>query len=506
MSTKVTRRGFLAFGAGAALAGAALAACSGGASTPSTSSSTTPASSTSSTPAASTSSSAAPTATAASSTSSAQATTAPAQQSTSGQAVTIREAQFPGVGWEQDPRYTDVFMKAHPNVKVVTESTPYGQMYQQVLTQGATGTLPDIFPGHTRWVSYWEFKGLCLELMPLVKTYADETKFDDFFPSIIKDMTGNPGAGGKLFTFPTIVHPGGNAVVELNLDLMAKAGVPALTQAQMDNSDWTVDDLDKIVRAAGKPKDNIWGITATYSSPLYSTQATRSWSDTPGPSASPNSWVLSPDGKSDQLGSPNVKTSFEWYRKLIADGFVPTSANQLPSGSSGLDFFTAGQEVAKTNIIAVQADGKAIGDKFKWTTLLWPKGPNGCRGSCLSYNTWSINSKTKYPDDTFHLLNTLTGTEAGFWAGYDGNAVPYCRHSIWFDQRLWQKYPIYKQGAAWFQLGIDPFPMPYNLRAQEYQDAFDQNTQKYLNGKDDWNQMFPTTHGAVQKILDEGRP
>jgi len=490
MSGKVTRRGFLVFGAGAVLAGTALAACSGGTATPSTASS----------PAAA----AAPTSSSATSTG--KATAAPAQQASSGQAVTIREAQFPGVGWEQDPMYTDVFMKANPNVKVVTEATPYGQMYQKVLTQGATGTLPDIYPGHTRWVSYWEYKGLCLELMPLVKTYADETKFDDFFPSVIKDMTGNPGAAGKLFTFPTIVHPGGNAVVELNLDLMEKAGVKPLTQDQMDNSNWTVDDLDAIVRAAGKPKDNVWGLTASYSSPLYSTQATRSWSDTPGPEATADSWVLSPDGKTGQLGSPNVKESFEWYRKLIADGFVPTAQNQLPSGSTGLNFFTAGQEVAQTNIIAVQADGKEIGDKFKWTTLLWPKGPKGCRGSCLSYNTWSLNSKTKYPDDTFHLLNTLTGTACGFWAGYDGNAVPFCRHSIWFDQRLWQKYPIYKQGASWFQLGIDPFPMPYNLRAQEYQDAFGQNTQKYLDGKQDWTQMFPTTHDAIQKILDEGRP
>src|SRR6185437_11831980 len=157
MSSKVTRRGFLAFGASAALAGVALAACSGGGST-------SPSSTTSSTSAATSApaptSAAAATAAPSSATSSGSATAAPAQQATSGQAVTIREAQFPGVGWEQDPRYTDVFMKAHPNVKVVTESTPYAQMYQQVLTQGATGTLPDIYPGHTRWVSYWEYKGL----------------------------------------------------------------------------------------------------------------------------------------------------------------------------------------------------------------------------------------------------------------------------------------------------------------------------------------------------------
>ena len=503
MPQKVARRGFLAWGAGAMLAGTALAACSGGAAQPtaSTSSSATKSTAPSTSPTAPSTSPTAPSTSSTASTSSA--TAAPAQSSGSAQQITLREARFPGVGWEQDPKYTAIFEQAHPNIKVTGEDTPYGQMYKKVLTQGATGTLADIFPGHTRWVSYWEYKGLCLELMPLVKTYADETKFDDFFPSIIKDMQGNPGANGKLYTFPTIVHPGGNAVVELNLDLIEKAGVKLPTQAQMDTSDWTVKDLEAIIRGAGKPKGNIWGASITYSSPLYSTQVTRSWSDS-STEASPNSWVLSPDGKKDQLGSPNVKQSFEWYHQLVVDGFVPTSLVQTPG--QGLDFFTAGQEVAKTNIIAVQADGKKIGDKFKWTTLLWPKGANGYRGSCLSYNTWSLYSKTKYPDDTFHLLNTLTGTDCGFWAGYDGNAVPYCRHSIWFDQRNWTKYPIYKQGASWFQQGIDPFPMPWNLRAQEYQDSFMQNTQKYLDGKQDWSQMYTPTHDAVQKILDEPRP
>jgi len=407
--------------------------------------------------------------------------------------------RFAGVGWEQDIMFADAFQKKNPNIQVKGEDTPYGQMNQKITAGGAAGTNGDLFPGHTRWIAFWEGKGICHELDPLIKSYPDETKFDDFFPSVIKDARG-PGADGKLYLFPTIVHPGGNAIVLLNLDLIDKAGLkpPA-------SSDWTIQQLEELVRGAGKPKDGIFGLQTDFSSPLYSTQVTRSWSSVPGPPASADSWVLSPDGKKSQLGSPPVKTSFEWYRKLIADGFTPTSAVQAPG--PGLDLFTAGKLVAQSNVISgPQADTDIIKNQFKWTAVLWPKGPNGSRGTCLSYNCWAMSATTKAPDDAFHLMNALTNTETGFWAGYNGHAVPYARHTIWYDKRLWDKYPITHDGALLFEQGIDPFPMPANLRAQEYQDAFIQNTQNYLDGKEAWADMFPKTEKAIQDIIDQPRP
>ncbi len=491
MMDRFTRRRFVVLGASAVLASAVLAACGGG----------TPAQPTAA-PAPSGGQSAQPTSAPAAqpTQASTQGSAAPAQQASAGGQVDLRFMRFAGVGWEQDVKFVDEFMKKHPNVKVKGEDTPYAEMNQKVLTLGAAGTLADLFSGHTRWVAFWEWKKLCLELDPLVKAYPDETKFDDFFPSVIKDARG-PGADGKLFFFPTIVHPGGNAIVMLNLDLIDKAGMTAKVPK---SSDWTIKDLEELVRGAGKPKDGIWGAQFTYSSPLYSTQITRSWS-TAGDHASDDSWVLSPDGKKNQLGSAPVKEAFEWYRKMIGDGLVPT-ADAAPPGP-GLNYFTAGKLVAYSYIISgPQAFKDIIKDKFKYTSVLWPKGDAGYRGSCLSYNLHCINGKTKHPDDAFHLLNELTSTEAGFWAGYDGHAVPYARHSIWFDKRLWERFPIDEDGAHWFEQGIDPFPMPWNLRAQEYQDVFMQNTQKYLDGKETWDQMYPRTQKACQDVLDQPRP
>ena len=312
-------------------------------------------------------------------------------------------------------------------------------------------------------------KGICHELDPLVKTYPDETKFDDFFPSVIKDARG-PGADGKLFVFPTIVHPGGNTIVMVNRDLITKPASRCRRAPTGRLRTW------KSWRGArASPKDGIYGLQMMMNSPLYSTQITRGWSSTAGPRPRPDSWVLSPDGQEVAAGSAPVKASFEWTWKLVKDGFSPTSEDALP-GSTGLDLFTAGKVVVQTATIGQpQADHDIIEDKFKWSALLWPKGPNGCRGTCLSYNSWAVREDGE-PGRAYNLLNALTGTDAGS-GPVQGHADPYARHSIWSSPDLWKKYPIDQAGSTVFEAGVDPFPMPANLRAQEYQDTFGQNIQ-----------------------------
>jgi multiple sugar transport system substrate-binding protein len=424
---------------------------------------------------------------------------AAAKPATGGQQVTVRLARFAGVGWEQDVKFVDEFKTKNPNIKVETEDVPYGDMNKKILTQGATGTLADMFPGHTRWNGQIRGKGICLDLDPLVKANPSETKFDDFFPSIIADARG-PGADGKLFEFPTIAHSGGNIIVAVNLDLLEKAGV----KAPESLTEWTTDDLEKLGRGAARPKDGIYGLQLIMNSPLYATQITRSWSTT-APKSSPDSWVLSPDFKKSQLGAAPVKAAFEWYRKMIGDGIVPTS--DLGNPGSGLDFFTAGKVVAHSDIAGyAPSSQKIIGEKFKAKYYVWPKGPQGCRGTCLSYNTWALNAKTKVPDAAYKLMLNQTSTDVGFWAAYEGSANPYGRKSIWSNPDLWKKFPIFQEISKVFEAGVDPFPMPANLLAQEYQDTFGQEIAKYLDGKETWDQMFGHADKALQAILDQPRP
>ncbi|HUE75290.1 MAG TPA: extracellular solute-binding protein [Chloroflexota bacterium] len=475
MALKLSRRRLLVIGASAAFVTPILAACASTPPTPTTA------------PKPAGAAGAAPT----------QAAAPAAKPATSAQKVSIRFMRFAGAGWEQDVEFIDEFQKANPNIEVVPEDTPYGEANKKILTLGATGTLADVFPGHTRWNGVIRFKGLMLDLDPMVKSFPEITKFDDFFPSIIADVRG-PGADGKLFELPTVVHPGGNAVVLINLEHAEKAGakIPA-------NSDWTIQQLEELARTAARPKENVYGTQITFTSPLYSTQATRSWGGSAAKS-DPAAWVLSPDGKKSQLGSPLVKEAFEWYRKMIADGIVPTS-DVAPAGS-GQNYFTAGMLATNSRETgAVQANSHIIQEKFKWKAVLWPKGALGHRGSCLSYNTMACYSKSPNPEAAYKLLVNQTSEEVGLWAGYEGKANPYGRRSVWSNPKLHERYPIMKDVSEWFQQEIDPFPMPWNLLAQEYQDAFGQEIAKYLDGKETWDEMYPRTQKALQDILDQPR-
>ena len=484
MSQSLSRRRLLGFGVGATLGTVILAACSSGTATPTAASSASSAGSAAAKPttASSTSSQAAP------------ATQAPSAAA----AVTLRLMDFAGVGWEQDPKFMKEFMAKNPSITVKEEPTIYAQMFQKCLTLGATGTLADLFAGHNKWMPYLDYKQVCLELDPLIKEHAD-INFSDIFPSVIADARGI-GAAGKLYVLPTVLHPGGNAIVIFNNDLLDKAGVKPPS-----SSDWSITDFEAIVRKTASPKDQIFGTNVILNSPLYADQVTRSWGADPT-KPDESSWLLSKDGKKQQLDMPEVKAGFEWYWKLIKDGLVPTS-DIAPPNTPGGDFFIAGKLATTTNIVGQYVYYlKTIKDKFKFSAVLWPKGPHGYRGSCLSYNTYSIYSKTKNPEQSFGLLNELTGTAIGQWAAVVGESEPYARYTVWSDPNLWKVNPVTKDAGEWLKAGVDPFPQPDNLRFTQWLDAWTQNTSKYLDGKEDWNQMYAHTQKACQDILDQPKP
>lgn len=494
---RMDRRRFLALGAAATMVVPLLAACGGGATAAVTGSS---ASAGGSTASAAASSAAATTSSAAAAVAAQTTTVESVPQIPASAKITIRLMKFAGVGWEQDDRAAENYMKAHPDVGVKVEPTIYDQMFNKCLTLGAAGTLGDLFAGHNKWMPYLDYKGICLDLDALVAQNKQQMNFDDFFPSVLADAKGI-GADGKLYVLPTVVHPGGNAIVLINTDLLDKAGVKLPTDGA--TNDWTISDLENIARKAADPKNGIFGTQVTYSSTLYADQVTRTWGSGENDYSS---WLLSQDGKKQQLDSPPVKASFEWYRKLIADGIVPTSAD-APPNTPGADFFTAGKLVTQGAIVGQYiADTKTINGKFKFQALLWPKGEKGYRGSCLSYNTYAIYSHTKYPDQSFGLLDMLTSSDTGLWASSQGESEPYARKSVWASPDLWKANPITKAAGEWLSAGVQPFPQPYNLRFSQWLDAWTQNTANYLNGKENWDQMYAHTQKACQDILDQPRP
>jgi ABC-type glycerol-3-phosphate transport system substrate-binding protein len=258
--------------------------------------------------------------------------------------------------------------------------------------------------------------------------------------------------------------------------------------------------LEEIVRKAADPKGGTFGLLVNMAAPLYAAQALRSWSSNPTKSTE-DAWLITRDGKKQQLDSPPIKAGYEWYRKMIGDGLVPTSGEQQAMAGSGVDHFVAGKMVARAAEMTTPHTWKDK-IKFRMEQRLWVKGPQGHRGSALSYNNHAIFSKTKVQNEAWKLLAELTGPEIAFAVGFEGIGQPGARRSAWFNPKIWEKYPIMEEGAKWFEGGIDPYPRPANLRAQEHQEIYSQEIQAYLDGKETWEQMFPRVQKRGQEIID----
>ncbi len=413
--------------------------------------------------------------------------------------VTLRFMRFSGPIWNFDTIFVDKFMEENPNITVEGEDVIYNEMFNKCLTLGATDQLADVFAGHNIWAPYLAYKGLSLQLDDAAAA-GKFTDFDDFFPSVIADARG-VGTDGKLYWLPTVVHPGGNAVIIFNMNILNEKGVQAPA-----SKDWTTADFEAIVRAAASPDKGIKGTHVVVWHPLYTQQYTRTWGSDPT-KGSEDAWLLSADGKTLQLESPPVKTALEWYHGLAKDGLVATSGERATMEGSGLDPFSAGMLATTAGTVGqVAGYANTVGDRFEMHAVLWPKGPGGYRGSCLSYNTQSVWSKTQHVDESLALANYITGPEPALWSGLEGSLHCMARHSAWFSPDLWAKYPVMEDAALWFESGIDPFPQPWNLRFVEWQDAWNQETTAYFDGEEDWDSMAPRTLAACQGIFDQPRP
>jgi ABC-type glycerol-3-phosphate transport system substrate-binding protein len=425
------------------------------------------------------------------------------------QKINLRLGKFAGKAWDFDQIWSEKFMDENPNITVKIEDVIYQEMFKKCLALAATGTLWDVFAGHNIWAPYLAWKGLKLQLDDYVETHGEEMDFEDFFDSVIADAR-YMGTSGNLYWFPTVVHPGGNAIVGFNLNLLEEAGIEFDIDPKV--GDWTIADWEEMARKAARPEEGIFGLRMDGElHPLYTQQYTRTWGDhEEDGGASPDSWVLSSDGRQHQMYPdwPRVKEALEWYRGMIEDNLVPTTAQQqaLP----GIDIFAAGKMVSRSATVgAPEAIRERIGDRFEAIWVPWPKGPYGHRGSCLSYNTMSVSSKTDYPDAALALANRLTSKEPALYAGTEGTLHCMARRSAWFSEELWSRPAsgeVMEFAAHWFEEGIDPFPQPYNLRHIEWRDTWAQQAEAYMDGKEDWEIFAPRTQAACQEIVDKPRP
>ena len=147
---------------------------------------------------------------------------------------------------------------ADTGIEVVIEETLYNEIETKTQTGFISGTLQDLLYGHHRWLFINYLKGIYMEIDDMLASDPPED-YDDIYPSV---MAGN-ALDGKNFSFPGVVHPGGNIAVNYNITMLEEKGLP------LPQEGWTIADWTDLAREAADPDAGIFGLGMDSMSALH---------------------------------------------------------------------------------------------------------------------------------------------------------------------------------------------------------------------------------------------
>ena len=204
--------------------------------------------------------------------------------------VTLRIQVAPEGGQGVMPTIMGERYQADSGVTVVIEETIYGEIEAKTATGFISNTLQDLLYGHHRWLFINFLKGIYMPIDDFLASDAPED-YDDIFPSV---MAGN-SLDGKNFSFPGVVHPGGNIAVNYNKTMLDEKGIPVPQEG------WTMNDWTELAKAAADPANGIFGMGFDDMLSLhYYSNVARSF----GSPDSTESWVMNEEGTALQYNTP----------------------------------------------------------------------------------------------------------------------------------------------------------------------------------------------------------
>ena len=378
--------------------------------------------------------------------------------------------------------------EAHADeVDLQIETVNYGEMSKLQLARHASGTLWDVIFSGIKWFPFSASKDMFLPLDDHLST-RDDANLDDFFDTALE--------GGKLdgvlYGLAFIIHPGNPAVVGLNLDLLAEAGL------EMPTDDWKVDEFAAMAQALTDPDNNIFG-TNYLPNNYYDFQSLARAYGTDMMDPERNEFRFATD-------ETNVEAA-RWLTSLRTELGAAPSRTEV--GTEGLDFVSGTIGMGVTGTYNVNGWATQIGDRFAHDFVLFPLGPEGERGYTAFHSNFSCWSETEHPDLAVDLLLFLTSTETGLWSALEqGTGQPNARQSVWGNEEvLKQSHPIFERVLNKLFLADvpGPFPMPSNLRFDELQNTWANTSPDVFYGDVGFEEGMQSVQEACQEIMDQPR-
>jgi ABC-type glycerol-3-phosphate transport system substrate-binding protein len=419
---------------------------------------------------------------------------APATDSSAAPAATdvvLRVQAAPESGQGVMPTVLGERFKADTGVDVVIEETIYGEIETKTQTGFISGTLQDLLYGHHRWLFINYLKGIYMEIDDFLASDAPED-FDDIYPSV---MAGN-SLDGKNFSFPGVVHPGGNIAVNYNKTMLDEKGIPVPAEG------WTMSDWTELAKAAADPANGIFGMGFDDMLSLhYYSNVARSF----GSPDSTESWVMNEEGTALQYNTPIHEEIAAWYTDLLDNGIAPRVADYIDNSSANI--FLAGLNVTHASTVGNTVNLlNQVADAFEMDALLLPVGPEGRQGTCYSGNMHMINSATAHPEEAWDLMKLYSSGEAGVIMVLEGKLQPNGHKSAWTNPDVVAVNRMLGVANGLLEAGIEKFPMPANTRFTEANNAYQNEIGLIWAGETTFAEHAATIEEKVNEILALGRP
>lgn len=282
-----------------------------------------------------------------------------------------------------------------------------GANYQdQLKTELAGGTAPDVFwiPGTD--VADFATKGLILNMADLAKTEGFDV--NAYYAGPMYHLTYNPANGqsgansGALWGAPRDVS---TFALYLNLDLIQEAGAADPRELAKEGR-WDWDAFLEVAQATRALGSDVYGYGANAWWGPYGV-----WMNSAG------GGFFNADRNACNLTSEGSLKGLEFEQKLYQDYDVA-----VPYGEDSEPPFRAGKVAMFQNGRWATPGIRTV--EFEWDVVELPNGPAGTAGNWLFWGAYVVNAKTAHPKEALQLVMALTEADIQGKVSASGANIP----------------------------------------------------------------------------------
>jgi multiple sugar transport system substrate-binding protein len=394
------------------------------------------------------------------------------------QEATLKLNGRTGPEQEMFEKFIAKFAETHPEIKIEGEyfAGANQEYFQKVAVLFAGGN-----PGDLVWLSSLEgyYDYAARDSLYAVDDFITKDAIDgsEWYPAAWDMME----VEGKRYGLPLWSHP---SIVGLyyNQDILDEAGVG------VPDETW---DTDKLASAA----ESLTKLSGRTYEQMGYYPATQFFNGLSQVIPSFGGQVLSEDGKTITIDTPEAKAALQWLQDL----FVKSKVSPPPGQQDIGQIMASGKGAMRSGGYWDRWAAETTWE-FNWGMAPMPKGPAGTNGSMLQTDAFAISAGTQYAEAAWEFEKFAASKDAGMIL-WDSNYIPGSRPDVWEDPAVMEN----EIHSIWIKAMQEAAPLRYpaNYRLREFEIAMDQVLGNLWLGNRTVDEAVAEATTTGQEILDK---